>query len=183
MRRLKQTMFQLLIGFALCIVATLSFADSTKDVIVVNPGNHPVPVTGSITASGTVTVGGTVQTQDVDNRTRHAWQKFFSGSNNTFMVPAGQRLTIEFTSFSCTRASSTPVFPKFNSSVNTSVENVSTQHILPATYDGTGGGLDFYSGAFLVRVYADPDTEVSVFTGIGGSACGVTLSGYMTQMP
>jgi hypothetical protein len=132
-----------------------------------------------------VTASGTIKTQDLDNPARHAFQFQFGGfQGSSFVVPADQRLTIETASASCQLdppASADPLFP---TSITTKVGQRTVSQQLLTYFEGTGtgsvAGTQFYVGnATAVRIYADPGTTVSAFTGVSGSHCGVAISGYM----
>ncbi len=89
MRRSGKPVFQLLVCFVLCIVATLSFAGS-KDVIVANPDSQPVPVKN-------------VENPDKLPRLLSTYEMHFAVGENQktgYMgyVPAGKRWVIEHVS-------------------------------------------------------------------------------------
>src|SRR5262249_12402439 len=85
----------------------------TTSVLVAKPPTGPVPVVaqGTTTVQGSVTIGNAatnpVQVRDTDNPARHPFQASFcvvqAGScpNPSFVVPAGQRLVVEYVSGPC----------------------------------------------------------------------------------
>jgi hypothetical protein len=155
--------------FALLLLGILGIASTPRPVAAAGPApvtvaSTALPASSSTTASGGALVPFAVLTRDVDNPSRHAWQKTFVSANNTFNVAADQRLTIEFASYSCSENSSTPPRPMFGGGVTTTAGGVAVSHFLPATFAGILGPFDGYYGAMAVRIYADPGTTVTVFT-------------------
>src|SRR5215813_10015988 len=147
--------------------------------VTINSAQLPLPVTANVTASGTI------KTQDVDNPARHAFQFSFSQVNgSSFVVPAGQQLTIETASARCTLDPPASANPNFATDITTKVGGRTVSHNLLTYFHATGtgsvAGIQFYEGnATAVRIYADPGTTVSAFTGLSGSNCEVAVSGYM----
>jgi hypothetical protein len=171
--------------FALLLLGILGVALTPHPVAAAGSApvtvvNTPLAVSGSTSVSGTLAIPRAVLVRDVDNPSRHAWQKNFASTNNTFDVPAGEQLTIEFASYSCSENSNTPPRPMFASGVTTTAGGVGASHFLPANFSGPLGPFDGYYGAMAVRIYADPGTTVTVFTeGPAGSSCDVVLSGNL----
>jgi hypothetical protein len=101
-------------------------------------------------------------------------------SETEYVVPADQRLTIEFVSLTCIVETSSPALPLFPSTVVTEVgDSGNVLYNITAPFSGSSSTNHFYFGNSLVRIYADPGTKVTGFLGTGGSDCQFTLSGYL----
>jgi hypothetical protein len=168
-------------------------------VRIVNP--LPVPITGSLTTSGTVAatqsgpwnvgIAGNSEmnplwTRDADNPARHPFiltgttppnETFFAVAVPVGSVPAGQRYVIEHYSANCTLTtggvlSDINVFLPDGSS-----DDSATPHQLDTTQ---------WQGSGKTRLYADPGAgiKVSLRPSAGGiQTCGVTVSGYSVALP
>ncbi len=150
---------------AVTVSSPQSQADPSEKPVVI--ANTPLPVSGSVT------------TTDADNPARHPVQFSLSGNESTFTVPADQRLTIEFITVEC-KGVPTPITPIFRSIVSTVAGGANVGYLLGANFEGSdANGLGFYLGSFLVRIYADPGSQVSGSTQSNGSVCNYSISGYL----
>jgi hypothetical protein len=166
------------------VLKSIFFAVATLALITIALAQLISPRTIGQAAKANVTASGTIKTQDVDNPARHAFQFAFGPTVDHFVVPADQRLTIETASASCQVDPPAPAFPNFQTNIETNVAGSIVIHQLLTYFQATGTGsvtgIQFYVGnATAVRIYADPGTTVSAFTGRSGSHCGVSISGYM----
>jgi len=141
-------------------------------VKVINPASNPVPVI------------------DVDNPARQPFQQPFNfsfdhtqGTNGqSFIVPAGKRLIIEFVSGSVALERGAVV----DVVVTTTVDGIEGGHHLIPTSMGPAWGLPLsYLISTAMHVYADPGTKVQFsitdnLTGNGGSWG--TISGYLIAL-
>lgn len=152
---------------AITVSSPQSQADPSEKPVVI--ANTPLPVSGS------------VNTTDADNPARHPVQFTLSGNESTFTVPADQRLTIEFITVEC-KGVPPPNNPIFRTILSTVAGDASLGYLLGANFEGAdANGLGFYLGSSLVRIYADPGSQVSAFTGTNGSVCNYSVSGYMIR--
>jgi len=110
----------------------------------------------------------------------------FSGASVTesFGVPAGKRLVIEYVSGAAQLSAEAGVLGAF--SIRTVASGVSVPHGLTYVDQGPGGPwVHRYEVAQMTRLYADPQTEVSigVVTGLGGDGEFVArVSGYLVPV-
>jgi hypothetical protein len=131
--------------------------------------------------------------RDVENPARQPFQRELqitvpAGSNGvaqTFTVPAGKRLVIEFV------AASLGLFPgqKGILLITTTVGGSIASYDLPLTDQGVGfTGFAGFRTSQMVRIYADPGSTVTVVVGSDGAtfpvAIGelVSLSGYLVTL-
>jgi hypothetical protein len=156
-----------------CLVPLSAYAAATTNVTVVNTATQPVPVL------------------DVQNPAKQPFQYFFNfnfdptqgGNGESFIVPVGKRLIIEFVSatMAVERGSIVDVV------VDTTVGGVEgTHHLVPTSVGAAWGFPMSYIVSKDMRVYADPGTKVSFgitdnLTG-NGTSWG-TISGYLISVP
>jgi len=167
--------------------------------------NTPLPVTGNLGVSGTVTVaslpnvnlapGSTVR--DRDNPALQPYSAFCTGaftitniSECSFpAVPSGKILVIE--EIDVALAVPTGVgFQPLSTLVATQpdLNFFGTNHALTLTYQGTGNGLDRYATHQLTRLYqssssntAGCSTEINGAAPTGSVSC--AISGYFVDRP
>jgi hypothetical protein len=146
-------------------------APTPQEVNVVNPATSPVP------------------TRDVDNAARQPFQAFllcgFNGigfCSDTFTVPAGKRLVIEF-------MSGTQALPTSEKAIwvqiNVQNSGTSVAHQFPLTLTSDDGVNASFVGAHQTRLYADPSTTVEMDcleSGMSQGACGASISGYLIDV-
>jgi len=155
---------------ALWVSDAPAVAQPTKEVIVINTVNEPVPVT------------------DVGKAARMPFQieTIIDGEgvvhNPLFSVPASQRAVIEMVSVLVT-------LPDVQGlggflSVETTADATQANHYLVLQTQGTVLTSEARTALHSVRLYADPGTQVWV-NGLlpVGSVFRVTLSGYLVDMP
>jgi hypothetical protein len=168
-------------------------------VRIVNP--LPVPITGSITASGTVAatqsgswnvgIAGNSEVnplwiRDADNPARHPFlltgttpanASFFAVAIPVGSVPAGQRYVIEHYSAQCTLTPSGAL-----TDINVFVsggpsDDSATPHLTDPTH---------WQGSGNTRLYADPGAAINVdFRSVSGAMqmCSASVSGYSVALP
>lgn len=163
-------------ALGLYLIPTVSIAATaapTQPVRIMNTFSQPVPVS------------------DVDNPARQPFQQLFNfsfdhtqGTNGqSFVVPAGKRLVIEFVSAAIALEMGLVV----DAVVTTTVGGIAGGHHLIPTSMGPAWGFPLsYLISKDIRVYADPGTTVGFsitdnLTGNGG-AWG-TISGYLINIP
>ncbi len=193
---LKRCMFinVILISLLLILPSLGQSAPTSKETIIVNDPSFPVP------------------TRDVDNPGRHPFQRTFSSSltggtctdTSSFKVQSGNRLVIEFASAQAQVVINSPTQPPqiAEVSIETVVGSDTADHRLPLIKTGTVSDScpfspcppsppppqDRFEGSQMMRVYADPGTEVSVTTGRtwpchGLANFSVAISGYLISAP
>jgi hypothetical protein len=157
----------------LLTLASLSSDDlvlaESAPVTVDNAAKNPVPVV------------------DVDNPAR---QPFTAVASNTgpgmpnlivTKVPVGKRLVIESISVDLNAPGSPSRLPL--TSLSTIVNGIGGAHWLPVISYGQSGGYTFYSGAYSLRMYADPDTNVTFFCPLPANGCSVSIYGFFVNIP
>jgi hypothetical protein len=162
------------LALGLCLIPTVSTAaPPVQQVTVINPTSVPVPV------------------KDLDNPALQPFQWFFSitfdptqGTNGqSFTVPAGKRLVIEFVSATVALERGLLV----DAVVTTTVNGIEGKHHFIPTMVGAAWGFQYsYLISMETRLYADPGTKVEFaltdnYTGNGGSWG--TISGYLVNLP
>jgi hypothetical protein len=190
-------------------------ADAVKDVIVANTAANPVPTTiqGSLPAiSGNVAVTNTpnvavtntptvnvaslptVLVQSRDEPARQPFQRFGSfqieapafGGNDSFTVPAGKRLVIEYVSFRSN------ILTGANQIVSFSLGNQGGGSIggfgfVPQTTIDSAVSTTGFIAHEPIRAYCDPGTSVTVTairnSTVGSDTVSYTLTGYFVDLP
>jgi hypothetical protein len=157
----------------LYLIPTVSIAAPSLPVHIMNSSSQPIPVS------------------DIDNPARQPIQQLFNfsfdptqGTNGqSFVVPAGKRLVIEYVSAAIALEMGLIV----DAVVTTTVNGIEGGHHLIPTSMGPAWGFPLsYLISKEIRVYADPGTKVQFsitdnLTGNGG-AWG-TISGYLITIP
>ncbi|MGH7287441.1 MAG: hypothetical protein ACREI8_05415 [Myxococcota bacterium] len=163
----------------------------TKPVLVVNSPAEPVPVDGTVSVEGPVTV------TDADNPAFQPFQneELFSipagslGDDESFTVPSGKRLVIEFVSFKLVVP--TGQKPTFNW-VRINGSTGSVDFFFPLTVQATGdliGGVnsDIFIGSSETRLYADPGSTVGLSVrrdaDVSTGSASVSVSGHLVDLP
>ena len=188
-------------GAAPVLVTNSSVPVSVQGTPGVNITNSSLPVTlsGSVAlASGTsVLVGNALDnasspvpllTRDADNPATHAFQVELcdeiggstacdsqtNSSGNSFVVPEGKRLAIQFVSGTCAATSGSYVTVELQTSVgSTTMDHEILLHPVPSTI--------ISDMSQQVRIYADPSSTVHLFPSTGGGTagfCDLGISGY-----
>jgi hypothetical protein len=135
----------------------------------------------------TNTAAAPVQARDVDRAAQEPFQKNFRmafdpgqlGTSATFTVPNRKRLVLEYVSGNfATENGMIVIF-----SVTTTVAQVTADHRVVLDPQGAAGGLPAsFTGAQELRLYADPGTTVTLYSGRqqGGTGGGsAAVSGYL----
>jgi hypothetical protein len=123
---------------------------------------------------------GVLNVRDVDVAARIPFQTTLSRSTPTIRLHHNRRLTIEFVSAQCTNQGTATNGSEVN--VVTTVGGTTAGHFFATKFVlvvPVGGGPNVYRTSEVVRIYADPATDV------GFSApfdCLVTLSGYLSEI-
>jgi hypothetical protein len=182
-------------------------ADAVKDVIVANTAANPVPTTiqGTLPAiSGNVAVTNTpsvnvaslptVLVQSRDEPARQPFQRFGSfeieapafGGNDSFTVPAGKRLVIEYVSFRSN------ILTGANQIVSFSLGNQGGGSIggfgfVPQTTIDSAVSTTGYIAHESLRAYCDPGTNVSITairnSTVGSDTVSYTITGFFVNVP
>jgi len=182
-------------------------ADAVKDVIVANTVANPVPTTiqgplpaisGNVTVTNTPSVNvasiPTVIVQSRDEPARQPFQHFGSfeiqapafGGNDSFSVPAGKRLVIEYVSF---RAN---ILTGGNQIVSFSLSNQGGGSIggfgfVPQTTIDSAVSTTGYIAHDQLRAYCDPGTNVSITavrnSSVGSDTVSYTVTGFLVNLP
>jgi len=166
------TILVLLAFITLGQVMAASAAQGPGDVKVVNTPSQPVPVREVGPAQPFQTSGGGTFSNGVD-----------SLSLVLVTVPPGKRLVIEY----ATVGGSTNPGIKLGAVIATTVGGTTVYHQLVVTDQGSIYDPVNYAGSQLMRVYADPGTDVRGFLfrtpeTLGGGAA-ITISGYFVDLP
>jgi hypothetical protein len=181
-----------IVSLLLALPAGLAWADKPTPVTVTNT---PLPVTVSGTVSGSTSITGTVDVRNVDNPDRQPLQAVICDFGNlgvsgaptcgslfqTFSVPAGKRLVIEFLSGSCMMSANIG----FNMSFSTTVNGTTAS--MPLLFTRNAFDSRFAGLAQSTRLYADPGTVVGITSSSVGTLdgnpafvqCTVNVSGYL----
>ena len=190
------------IGVAIATLATSSlFAASNLNVNVVNTPNVNIANTPIVTLSGTpsvsitgtpnVNIANTPIVQDRDNPARQPFtyfaDKFWIGNvpnvSFNFTVPGGKRLVIEQVSVSAHLTAST------TQKLSAEVQIFNGSPFTFYRFVGTDAGQNDFVASSQVRCYADAGTSVIILvtrsdtSGGGADSAGVSLSGYLIDMP
>jgi hypothetical protein len=145
----------------------------------VNVGNFPASstVSGSVSITGTPdvkvtnTASAPVLTRDVDNPALQPFQNVrvistpagLLGGDETFTVPAGKRLVIEFVSFQGSWPAGQATTRLFIGVCNSGGGACQTRFFFPAVPQGPDfGGDSLFTASSPTRLYADPGTDVTV---------------------
>lgn len=166
-----------ILGIALLLVSPpVSHAvPSDKDVRVINTTLEPVPVV-NINDAGQPFQTSASATQLNSN----------VSSVNITTVPAGKRLVIEFISFTAQVPPGQNAEIMQISTISGPVGGVSHQLLIHEQPQAVIGDSIFRAVQHL-RLYANPGTTVSALfrrnTGAGNATYGVTISGYLVNVP
>jgi hypothetical protein len=182
-------------------------ADAVKDVIVANTVANPVPTTiqgtlpaisGNVAVTNTPTVNvGSIPTfvvQSRDEPARQPFQHFGTfqieapafGGNDSFTVPAGKRLVIEYVSFRSN------ILTGGNQIVSFSIQNQGGGSIggfgyVPETTIESAVNTTGFIAHEQVRLYCDPGTNVNVSairnSTVGSDTASYTLTGFFVNLP
>jgi hypothetical protein len=185
----------LLLGGVLFAGQGANAAAAVLNVFITNDAAHPVPVTGSVgvnnasdspvPVNGEVGISGTVEVADDRQpfETRIDLVEFGqSVASDSYQVPAGKRLVVEFISARVNVPSGQTPLVSANASTG------ATGFAIPVELQGVGNGNAFYAGATPVLDFAAPGSFYTVslerqLPGGGlptGSSGGfVYLSGYL----
>jgi hypothetical protein len=159
------------------------------NVEVVNPATAPVPV------GGTVTVGGTAATRNIDNpdRTGLVFNAGFglaagqqSGQEPFYTVPAGQRFVVE--NISAQVATDKGILPQVAVMALDSTGDAVMALMVPCVFQGAYATFDNYTCAQTTRGYVDAGTPMVVWTSysaIPTTAASSTffVTGHLVSMP
>jgi hypothetical protein len=108
-----------------------------------------------------------------------------SGETETFTVPAGKRLVIEYAGAVISRTTTPDLQPNDFVQIRTQVGPTTMNHPLVSTRTAIVPSSNFtvYFAGQVVKIYADPGTQVQgIFSGEADSAL-VKLSGYLVNVP
>jgi hypothetical protein len=157
------------------ILPSLTFAKAElQEVQVVNTENEPIPV---------------YNVDEYDISAKQPFQEGFqiqfdptqSGGGVSIPVPPGKRLVIEFVSgvVSVTIGKVATFF------VKTTVNGNTAKHFLQPIETEPSGGNYNWTVSQNVRLYADPQTDVQIFTNFtqSGSGAFFSISGYLMDLP
>lgn len=167
--------------------------DTPVPVTVENRPDRPVPISGNVSLVGLVRVcpDDACPVRMLSENDRHPFQDTLTvnipaGSNNfsnILLVPNGKRLVIEYLA----AETNLPPGQKINIlSIGTTVNGNFVPYYLPAVKTAKDGPLDQFLTNQLVRLYADPGTQVVVFfarngtNGVAGTD--VAISGYLVEL-
>jgi hypothetical protein len=147
----------------------------------VNVVNTPLPVTGTISVGN---LGDSpLPVRDVDNPARQPVQ-FKLGATDSYTVPNGKRLVIEYVSAEIFSFSSCTLTV---ARLKTTAGGVEQEHQFYLQLVGTNVTNRYYAANQQTRLYADPNTEV-----VPGSALvcsgfnqiqSTVISGYLVDLP
>lgn len=159
----------------------------TREVKVINSPSEPVPVTGTVNVGN---LGGDpLPMKDVDNPARQPFQRAIH-EFTPFIVPTGKRLVIEYVSADVGTSSTS--CDAFRCKLKTTVQGTDLVHFffpeLVSTSPSTAASRQFALSQ-QTRIYADPNTEVTVNFERNGSPCvfgigtGLSISGHLVDVP
>jgi len=154
---------------------------------VVNSQSNPVPVT--LQGSAQIDTSSPIPVRDVNNpaqtRVQIAVSRVFGDheQNSPYSVPAGKRLVIEY-------VSGLGSIQGGNAQVNgakvvTTVDGESHAHIFPMNQPVAGDPAKQCLFGQVTRLYADPETQVSIIPNFRGTADQIdvvaNMSGYLVD--
>jgi hypothetical protein len=141
----------------------------------------------------TIDSSAPVNVHDVDNPALQPFQRILDvlippgqgTATDQFVVPAGKRLVIEFTSTNVTAPTGMKLWVRLQALSG----GVFVSYNMTSTLLSNTAGTDFSVGSETTRIYADPGSNVtlvvSVLGGTAGSNTGaeVDLSGHFVNLP
>ena len=171
-----------------------AIADAVKDVIVANSPANPVPTTVTNTPTVAVASLPTVTVQDRDAPARQPFQHFASfqieapafGGSDSFAVPAGKRLVIEYITFRSN------ILTGGNQIVSFSLGNQGGGSLggfgfVPQTTIQSAVGTIGFIAHEQLRAYCDPGTDVTVSairnSSVGSDTVSYTVTGFLVDIP
>jgi hypothetical protein len=183
------------------VLAVLSAPPTTEAAgppsgLNVNVVGGSVSVTGTPNVKVTNTASNPVPTRDVDNPAQQPFQQDsvlstpdgLLGADDTFTVPDGKRLVIEFVSFQGSWPAGQATTRLFIGVCNSGGGTCQTRFFFAAISQGPDfGGAALFTASSPTRLYADPGTEVTVSVrrnaATGEGLANVALSGYLVNVP
>lgn len=174
----------ILVG-ALLLPSGYAAASSLMKVFVTNDAAHPVPVTGSVNVDGSVSVNGPVQIADArepfETRVDVSLGAGEFGSNDTFSVPDGKRLVVEFV------AADVALPDGQLPLLSANALNGGLGYPIPLTRQGVGNGNAFFTGSMAALDFANAGPYLINLSrqnpaggAVPGTASGfVYISGYL----
>jgi hypothetical protein len=108
------------------------------------------------------------------------------GASEPFTVPAGKRLVIEFVGASITRPTSVDLQPNDFVFIRTELGSTMVEHDLVSyriESRPAPTGFTTYLVGQIVKLYADPGTQVQALFATDASSARVTLSGHFVNVP
>jgi len=151
-------------------------------------GDYSVPV--RVINTPTVTFAPGASISNADNPAFQPFQATASGAigNSALVtlttVPANKRLVIEYVSLSA----SVPTGQKVTGTVTTALQSGFATFAVTVAPQGSDGFKDYYAASQLVRIYADPGSDVSAECvrvpplGTGTGTCSFAISGYFVDI-
>ncbi|HTT36356.1 MAG TPA: hypothetical protein VMH32_01655 [Burkholderiales bacterium] len=143
-----------------------------------------------VTNTPTVTFAQGASIRNADNPAFQPFQATGTGtiSNSALVtlttVPANKRLVIEYVSFSA----SVPTDQRVMGTVSTALASGAASFVVSVAPQGSDGFKDYFAGSQVVRIYADPGTDVVAECdrvpplGTGAGSCTFAISGYFVDI-
>lgn len=171
-----------------------AIADAVKDVIVANTAANPVPTTVTNTPTVAVASLPTVTVQDRDEPARQPFQHFGSfqieapafGDSDSFAVPAGKRLVIEYITFRSNILTGGNQIVSFSLS-NQGGGSIGGFGFVPQTTIQSAVSTTGFIAHEQLRAYCDPGTNVTVSairnSSVGSDTVSYTVTGFFVDIP
>jgi hypothetical protein len=165
-------------------------------VTVVNSPSQPIPVTGTTTVVGSVTIDSKtpLSVRDIDEPALQPFQQEIGinladgigeGEAPSAAVPAGKRFVVDFISAQASLPAGQHPLILVKAFVNGANNGVS--HNLLTTLQSNFGGNDQWVASQPTRLYADPNTNLQIFffrdATAGQASLFLKVSGHFVNVP
>ena len=135
---------------------------------------------GTLQATAAVTATGLTSVRDVNNPARQPFQTSLTDvpPSNQFKVPSGKRLVIEYVSGRIPVGLGQQLESLY---LLTTVNNAATFHFFTPILTG-GVTQSIFTVSQQTRIYADPETFVTLYSQGGSLTAVLTISGYLVDL-
>ncbi len=163
-------------------VRVMNSADSPVPMVLTNPQSNPVPMVLTNPTSNPVPMMDVFSLGQVPVTQDFFFHPAPVSRYDIYTVPAEKRLVIEYLSHRTTIAAGD--LPRLQLIVNTGGGGHFIE--VPLAKIGSVGGIDYYSGGGPVKIYADPESTVTLQTdhiapGNGPDGL-ITICGYLADV-
>jgi hypothetical protein len=190
----------ILVLLAVIAALVLVLVLTTRMVRVVNSTSQPVPITGSASITGAVTVGNTPSNPVAVRETDRPADQPFSlrlllgfnagedqdQSTTAFTVPAKKRLVLEDVSIGAVLGTGQKVHVEL---IRIALDGQHLRHHVPVVFQLAQGvaGTDIYAGGRPIRIYFEPGEKLTATarrdSTFQGAFLDVFVYGYFVDLP